>query len=73
MNRTITKNAMPPFHWPNELRFESTVCLLEKRQARPSLPVEVGRLAEAAGEEKSAKPPMRSELPPGWMDTHHKK
>lgn len=26
--------------------------------------VEVGRLAEAAGEEKSAKPPMRSELPP---------
>lgn len=29
-----------------------------------SLPVEVGRLADAAGEEKSAKPPMRSELPP---------
>lgn len=28
------------------------------------LPFEVGRLAEAAGEEKSAKPPMRSELSP---------
>lgn len=34
-----------------------------------SLPVEVGRLADAAGEEKSAKPPMRSELPPGCKHT----
>lgn len=32
--------------------------------------MEVGRLAEAAGEEKSAKPAMRSELPPGWTDTY---
>lgn len=57
---------MSPFHWPNELNYrcESTVRLLEERKARLSLPVEVGRLAEAAGEEKSAKPPMRSELPP---------
>lgn len=31
--------------------------------------MEVGRLAEAAGEEKSAKPPMRSEVPPGGMKT----
>ena len=39
-------------------------------EERNGLPVEVGRLAEAAGEEKSAKPAMRSELPPGWKDTH---
>ena len=32
--------------------------------------MEVGRLAEAAGEEKSAKPPMRSELPAVWTDTN---
>lgn len=45
---------------------------LEKAFQSPNSPfplddaatVEVGRLAEAAGEEKSAKPPMRSELPP---------
>lgn len=37
-------------------------------RVRVCLPVEVGRLAEAAGEEKSAKPPMRSELPPVEVD-----
>lgn len=31
--------------------------------------MEVGRLAEAAGDEKSAKPPMRFELPPGDINT----
>lgn len=37
-------------------------------RVRVCLPVEVGRLAEAAGEEKSAKPPMRSELPPEYVE-----
>lgn len=59
---------------PNEpiYRCESTLRLLQEelRKARASLPVEAGRLADAAGEEKSAKPPMRSELPPGLTDTH---
>lgn len=62
---------MSPLCWPHELNhgYKSAERLREDRKAGLNLPVEVGRLAEAAGEEKSAKPPMRSELPPGWMDT----
>lgn len=58
-----------------KLRCESTLRLLQEelREARTNLPVEVGRLAEAAGEEKSAKPPMRSELPPAWENAQKKK
>lgn len=37
-----------------------------------SLPVDVGRLAEAAGEEKSAKPLMRSEFAPAYTQQNHK-
>lgn len=36
------------------------------------LPVDVGRLAEAAGEEKSAKPLMRSEFAPVDTQQNHK-
>lgn len=36
------------------------------------LPVEVGRLAEAAGEEKSAKPLMRSEFAPACTQQNFK-
>lgn len=50
---------------PNELKNNSESNILEEIKSRPRLPVEVGRLAEAAGEEKSAKPLMRSEFPPG--------
>lgn len=45
--------------------------MFTKEESRPCLPVDVGRLAEAAGEEKSAKPLMRSGLPSGAMDIQY--
>lgn len=62
-NSNSTENML--FCGKPALRF--TTGGAERRKRR--LPVEVGRLAEAAGEEKSAKPPMRSELPPGQTQT----